>query len=97
MVPVVLRWAESAPLAGRRLTDLPKVGDASGTPGTHDSGIPEKGHQPTSPTGELPIAAPASGGAAHGRYDGSSLSRYSSRRLRSTTAQHSITSVQFQQ
>ena len=53
-VPVVMRWAESAPLAGRRLTDQPKGGDASGTPGTHGSGIPEQGQQPTSPTGSYP-------------------------------------------
>ena len=54
-------WAESAPLVGTRLTDLAKVGDASGTPGTHGSGIPEQGQQPYQSDGELPIAAPASG------------------------------------
>ena len=94
-----MQWAESAPLVLTRLTDLPKVKDASSTPDTHGSGIPEQGQQPTSPTGSYPSlhrpAAPPR--AAHGRYDGSSLSRYSSRRLRSATAQHSITSVQFQQ
>ena len=49
-----MQWAESVPLVGRRLTDLPKVGDASGTPGTPGSGIPEQGQQPTRPTGSYP-------------------------------------------
>lgn len=59
-----MQCAESAPLVERRLTDLPKVKDASSTPDTHGSGIPEQGQQPYQSDGELPIAAPASGGAA---------------------------------
>ena len=51
---MVMQCAESAPLVERRLTDLPKVKDASSTPDTHGSGIPEQGQQPTSPTGSYP-------------------------------------------
>ena len=62
-----MRWAESTPFVGRRITDLPKVGDASGTPGTHGSGIPEQGQQPYQSDGELPIGAPASGALRRAR------------------------------